>query len=434
MVSVLPSVADLDFSRYLRAGDAVLWAQACAEPRTLVEHLLAQQLSAGQAVAGLRAFIGVPVAGTISPRHARQLQLTSYTGAGGNAALHAAGVLDILPAPYSSFPELIRRGAIGADVVLVQLSPPDASGRYSLGIARDYLVAGLGRARAIIAEVSPLVPWTGGGPTLSADELTVVVPSRYPPAEAVSPPPTAVQAAIAANVAGLIEDGATLQFGIGSLPEAVLGQLSGRRHLGVHSGLLPDLLVDLMEQGVITGERKSVDRGLAVGGMLHGSRRLFDYAHRNERIALRDTDYTHAASVLAAQDRFVALNAAVEVDLSGQVNAEVARGRYIGAVGGAGDFLRGAAGSRGGIPVVMLPARAGAASRIVAQLSGPVSTARSDAGVVVTEHGVADLRGLSLRQRAERMIAIAAPEVRAGLDQAAEAVLATARGGGRPGA
>jgi acyl-CoA hydrolase len=420
VVSVLQSVAELDFSRYLRPGDGVLWAQACAEPRTLVEHLLAQ-LADGQAAAGLRAFIGLPAAGTVEPRHARQLKLTSYTGAGGNAALHAAGALDILPAPYSSFPELIRRGAIGADVVLVQLSPPDASGRHSLGIARDYLVAGLARARAIIAEVSPLVPWTAGGPTLTAGDLAAVVPARYPPAEVASAPPTAVQRAIAANVAGLIEDGATLQFGIGSLPEAVLGQLSGRRHLGVHSGLLPDPLVDLMEQGVVTGERKSLDRGLAVGGMLHGSRRLFDYADRNERIALRDTDYTHAASVLAAQDRFVALNAAVEVDLSGQVNAEVARGRYIGAVGGAGDFLRGAARSRGGLPVVMLPARAGTASRIVAQLSGPVSTSRSDAGVVVTEHGVADLRGLSLGQRAERMIAIAAPEDRPALDAAAAA-------------
>src|SRR3984957_17411617 len=413
MVSVLASVAELDFSRYLRAGDAILWAQACAEPRTLVEHLLAQQAAEGQAVAALRAFIGVPAAGTISPRHAQQLELTSYTGAGSNAALHAAGALDILPAPYSSFPELIRRGTIGADVVLVHLSPPDASGRHSLGIARDYLVAGLSRARVIIGEVSPLVPWTGGGPTLAASELAALVPSRSPPAEVMTPPPTAVQQAIAANVAGLIEDGATLQFGIGALPEAVLRQLSGRRHLGVPSGLLPDPLVDLMESGVVTGERKSLDRGLAVGGMLHGSRRLFDYAHRNERIRLRETRHPHPAGVLAPQDRFVALNAGIEVALSGQVNAEVARGRYIGAVGGAGDFLRGAARSRGGIPVVMLPARAGAASRIVARLSGPVSTARSDTGVVVTEHGVADLRGLSLRQRAERMIAIAAPEDRA---------------------
>ncbi|HEY6479298.1 MAG TPA: acetyl-CoA hydrolase/transferase C-terminal domain-containing protein [Streptosporangiaceae bacterium] len=418
MVSVLESADDLDFARYLRAGDALLWAQACAEPRTLVERLLAH-LADGPPVPGLSAFIGLPGADVIAEHHARHIQLTSYTGAGGNAALHAAGALDILPAPYSSFPGLIRSGAIGADVVLVQLSPPDAAGRHSLGLARDYLVAALGRARVVIGEVSPLVPWTTGGPTLAAGDLAALVPAAYPPGEVASPPPTAVQRAIAASVAGLIEDGATLQFGIGALPAAVLSELSGRRHLGVHSGLLPDPLVDLMEQGVVTGERKSLDRGLAVGGMLHGSRRLFDYADRNERIVLRDTDYTHAADVLAAQDRFVALNAAVEVDLSGQVNAEVARGRYIGAVGGAGDFLRGAARSRGGLPVVMLPARAGTASRIVASLSGPVSTSRTDAGVIVTEHGVADLRGLSLRQRAERMIAIADPQDRAGLEEAA---------------
>jgi acyl-CoA hydrolase len=418
MTSVLTSADDLDFARYLRAGDGVLWAQASAEPRTLVEGLLAHQ-AGPRPVPGLRAFIGLPGAAVIAEADARRIRLISYAGAGRNAALHAAGLLDILPAHYSSFPELIRRGAIGADVVLVQLPPPDDRGRYSLGLARDYLVAALDRARVILAEVSPLVPWTAGGPYLTAGQLTATVPARYPPAETVSPPPTPVQAQIAANVAGLIEDGATLQFGIGTLPEAVLGQLAGHRDLGVHSGLLPDAIIDLMEDGVVTGARKSADRGLAVAGMLLGSRRLFDYARRNERIALRDVSYTHDAGVLAAQDRFVALNAALEVDLSGQVNAEVARGRYLGAVGGAVDFLRAAARSRGGLPVVRRPARAGTASRIVASLSGPVSTPRSDAGVVVTEYGTADLRGLTLSQRAERMIAIAAPEDRAGLEEAA---------------
>jgi acyl-CoA hydrolase len=422
---------ELDFARYLRAGDSLLWAQASAEPRTLIEQLLAHQ-AGPRAVPGLRAFVGIPGGDGIAPEHARRLALTSYTGSGGNAALHAAGLLDILPAHYSSFPGLIARGAIGADVVLVQLPPPDDRGRYSLGLARDYLVAALRRARVIIAEVSPLVPWTAGGPTLTAGQLAAVIPGRYPPAQSASAPPTAVQAQIAANVAGLIEDGATLQVGLGSLPESVLSQLAGRRDLGVHSGLLPDGIVDLMEAGVVTGLRKSADRGLTVGGMLLGTRRLFDYAHRNERIQLRDVSYTHAAEVLAAQDRFVALNSALEVDLSGQVNAEVARGRYLGAVGGAVDFLRAAARSRGGLPVVMLPARAGPASRIVAVLSGPVSTPRSDAGVIVTEHGVADLRGLPLARRAERMIAIAAPELRGALDQAADGVLAAARTAGRP--
>ncbi|MTD54341.1 acetyl-CoA hydrolase [Amycolatopsis sp. RM579] len=412
------SVEELDFRRYLRVGDGVLWAQACAEPLTLVNRLISRPWAED-----LSAFLGIPVAGLIHPEHAALLRFTSYTGAGANSALHEANAADLLPAHYSSLPDLLR-----ADVVLLQLSPPDSGGRYSLGLARDYVADVLPKARVIIGEVNPAVPWTYGGPALTADDLTVVVPSRHAPAEYPVTEPTAVHKAIAANVAELIEDGATLQVGIGSLAQAVLAGLTGRRQLGVHSGLLPEALVDLMEQGVVTGERKSVDRGVAVGGILLGGDRLFRYAHRNERILLRETSYTHDPDVLAAQEKLVALNSAIEVDLTGAVNAEVARGRYVGSVGGAVDFLRGAARSRGGVPVIMLPSRAGPVSRVVAKLTGPVSTPRSDAGVVVTEHGIADLRGLSLRQRAERMIAIAAPEARAELDEVTEAALAAAKG------
>jgi acyl-CoA hydrolase len=423
VADILGSADELDFARYLRPGDGVVWGQACAEPRTLVEALLARL------VPGLTAFVGIPAGAQISPRQARQLRLISYTGAGRNAALHAAGLLDVLPAPYSAFPDLFRTGRVRADAVLVQLSPPDEAGRYSLGIAREYLADALAQARVIIGEVSPLVPWTHGGPALTAGELTAVVPARYPPAEwPGDAAPTQVQHAIASRVAGLIEDGATLQLGLGALPEAVLAELTGHRHLGVHSGVLPDGLAELMERGVVTGERKTTDRGIAVGGLLLGGRRLFDFADRNDRIELRPTSYTHDGRVLAAQHCFVALNSALEVDLTGQVNAEVARGRYLGSVGGAADFLRGAARSPGGVPVVMLPATAGTASRIVTALSGPVSTPRGDAGVVVTEHGIADLRGLTLRQRAERMIAIAAPGVRGELDRGAEAALAGGSG------
>jgi acyl-CoA hydrolase len=420
VTDVLASAGELDFARYLRPGDGVVWGQACAEPRTLVEALLARP------VPGLTAFTGIPAGARIDERQASGIRLISYTGAGHNAALHAAGLLDILPAPYSDFPGLFRsgRGRVRADAVLVQLSPPDAAGRHSLGLAREYLADALAQARVIIGEVSPQVPWTHGAPALTRDQLTAVVPSAYPPAEWPAAAPTAVQRAIARHVAGLIDDGATLQFGVGALTDAITAELAGHRQLGVHSGLLPDGLADLMEGGVVTGERKTVDRGIAVGGLLLGGRRLFDYADGNEAIELRPTSYTHDAAVLAEQFRFVALNSALEVDLTGQVNAEVVRGRYIGSVGGAADFLRGAARSRGGVPVVMLPATAGTASRIVAELSGPVSTARGDAGVVVTEHGVADLRGLPLRERAERMIAIAEPGLRPELDRAADAALA----------
>jgi acetyl-CoA hydrolase len=173
-----------------------------------------------------------------------------------------------------------------------------------------------------------------------------------------------------------------------------------------------------MAAGVITNEHKSIDRGRAVTGFLMGSRRLFDHVDRNPGVELRDTGHTHDPAVLAGQERLVAINSAIEVDLSGQINAEVARGDYVGAVGGAVDFLRGAARSPGGLPIVALPSTAGEHSRIVANLSGPVSTARSDAGIVVSEFGVADLRGAPLSVRRERMLAIAHPDHRDSLENA----------------
>ena len=175
----------------------------------------------------------------------------------------------------------------------------------------------------------------------------------------------------------------------------------------------------LAEAGALTNDRKAIDRGVSIAALLVGSARLQRFAHRNPALQLRASDYTHAAATLAAIEQFVAINSAVEVDLSGQVNAELAGGRYVGAVGGAPDFLRAAQRSRGGLPIVALPATAGVRSRIVANLSGPVTTPRCDAGLIVTEHGVADLRGLTLRQRRRRMIDLAAPEHREALAVAA---------------
>jgi acetyl-CoA hydrolase len=407
MPEVVSSLAALDLARYVRAGDTVLWGQACAEPVALTAALMEQRARIGR----FRCFLGVPASDTVTAAHSDQISFLSYTGSGGNAALHHAGALDVLPVHYSHLPALIRNRTIAIDVVLLLLAPPDASGRYSLGLAEDYLPAALDAARVVIAEVNDQVPETRCGRVLTDADLHVIVRTSRPPLEVPRPQPGPVEQAIAARVAGLIEDGATLQIGIGRLPEAVMRQLGGRRDLGVHSGLLNDAVADLMEAGAITNARKSLDRGRAVAGFLYGSRRLFAYAHRNPAIELRETEYTHHPEVLAAQERLVALNTALEVDLSGQINAEVAGGRYLGAVGGAVDFLRGAARSHGGLPIVALPA-----ARIVARLTGPVSTARSDAGIVVTEFGIADLRGQPLRERAARLIAIAPPERRAALE------------------
>lgn len=231
--------------------------------------------------------------------------------------------------------------------------------------------------------------------------------------------PGPVERAIAGHVSGLVEDGATLQAGLGAIPEAVLDRLTDRRDLGVHSGAIGDAVARLTAGGGVTNARKSRDRGITVAGLALGGRPVHELIHRNPAVQFRSTRYTHDVGVLSSIERFVALNSAVEVDLTGQVNAELAAGRYVGAVGGAADFLRGAARSRGGLPIVALPSLAGGRSRIVSRLSGPVSTSRADAGLIVTEHGVADLRGQPLAQRIRRMIDIAAPQFRAALEQEA---------------
>jgi acyl-CoA hydrolase len=413
--------ASLDLSTLLRPGDTIVWGQACAEPRTLTELLVAQR----HRLKGIRCFVGMPAETAIAPEHADALSVLSYCGTGTNARLYDAGALEIVPARYSELPGLLSAGGLAADVVFVQVSAPDQQGRHSLGLADDYLSPALDTARVVVAEVNDQVPWTFGARTLTEADWTASTRSSRPPAQMPVIEPAADIAGVAEQVARLVDDGATVQYGIGALPEAVLRALSSRRDLGIHSGLLTDAAMELLECGAVTGAHKTVDPGVAVGGFVAGSQRLFRFVDRNPAVAVRGTRYTHDQEVLAAQHHLVAINAALEVDLSGQVNAEQIGRRYVGAIGGAADFLRGAARSRGGLPIIALPSTARGASRIVLRLNGPVSTPRSDVGLVVTEFGAADLRGASLPQRAERLLAIAHPSHRAGLERDLEEHLMT---------
>lgn len=407
-------VADLDLTRYIRPGDTVVWGQACGEPRSLTQALVAQR----GALHGVRCFLGIPCTDTIRPEHADHLRFTSYSAAGPNQALLQAGVLDLLPCHYSALPGALAAGPLRADVVMLLLPPARNDGSYGLGVCADYVATLIGRA-LVIAEVSDQVPDVGCARSLSRNDLDVVVHSSSSPAQYhASRPLQTVETAIASHVAGLVEDGATLQVGIGSMPSAVLPALAGHRDLGVHSGMITDAVADLIEAGAVTGAHKTVDRGLVVTGFLMGTGSLLAHAARDRAVCLRDTTYTHDPAVLAAQHRFTAINGAIEVDLTGQINTEVIRGRYVGAVGGAVDFMRGAARSAGGMAITVLPSTAGKHSRIVPRLAGPVSIARSDAGLIVTEHGIADLRGLALPERRERMLAIADPAHRAVLEAA----------------
>lgn len=378
----------VDLGSVIRRGDAVIWGQACAEPQTLLEALVAQRSSLGE----VGCFLGSSYSGIVRPGHADHLRLSSYCGTGSNRALADAGVLEILPLPYSQLGPLIREGRIRCDVLMLQVSPPNARGEYSLGLAADYLVPALDACRALIGEVNEQVPWTYSDRLLARNDFDLLVESSRPPALPPARPPSELELAIARNAAALIPDGAVLEFGIGALPEAVCGFLGRREGLRVHSGTVGDGVVELVERRIVS----RVD-----AAMLIGSRRLFDFARENERVGLRSSEYTHGDEVLSRQPRFIAINSAVEVDLGGQVNGELAGSSYLGAVGGALDFVRAANRSPGGISLTLLTA-----ARVVETLSGPVSVPRGEAGVIVTEKGTADLRGCSLRERSRRLRAI----------------------------
>ncbi len=404
----------IDLSRVVRPGDGVLWGQACAEPQTLVEAFVAQRA----AFSGARVFLGVNYAGTVRPEHADHLRLSAYCGAGANRALADAGVLEIHPHPYSQLAGLIRSRRIPVDVVMLQVSPADQQGRYSLGLAAEHLVPALEACRTVVAEVNDQVPWTHSDRLLKREDFALLIETSRAPVPLPYGAPGEQEKAIARHAAEFVPDRAVLEFGLGSLPEAILSAVAGRRDLGVHSGTVGDGVADLMRSGAITNAHKEIDAGRTTCGVLFGTRTLFDYAHRNAAFRLANVEHTHAPRVLAQLSRFVAVNSAVEVDLTGQVNAEVANGSYLGAVGGALDFIRAANQSPGGVSLMCLPSAIGTrATRIVSSLSGPVATPRSEAGVIVTEQGAADLRGCTLRERAKRMIAIAHPAFRETLER-----------------
>jgi acetyl-CoA hydrolase len=374
-----------DLTSVIRPGDGIVWGQACAEPQTLVEAVAAQRAS----FSGARIFLGSSFSGLLKPEHADHLRFTSYCGTGSNRALADAGVLDIYPAPYSQLGALMQNKSIPCDVVLLQVSPPNSRGEYSLGLAVEYLAPALQAARAVVAEVNDQIPWTHTEPLLRRKDFALIVESSRTP---VYLPYRAgeTEAAIAAHAARFIPERAVLECGIGNLPNAVLGALAERRGLRFHSGVIPDAVAELAHKGAFIGEIH--------GGALMGTQPLFDWARENPLVRLHSSDYTHGPEVLGKLERFVAINSAVEVDLTGQVNGEVAKGSYVGAVGGALDFIRAANQSPGGVAIVCLPS-----NRIVERLQGPVATPRSEAGIIVTEKGAADLRGCTLRERERRL-------------------------------
>ena len=332
----------------------------------------------------------------------------------------AAGRADYTPIFLSEIEELMTTGAMPLDVVLMQVSPPDAHGFVSLGTTVDCTLTAARCASVVIAEVNDQMPRTHGNTFLHVSRISAIVETSRPLLELQSEPFTDVHLRVARNVASLIPDGATLQTGIGGIPEAVLTCLDDKRDLGIHSEMLSDSVIDLMEAGIINGDRKSVKRGKAVAAFVLGTKRLFDFIHDNPSFSFHPIRYTNDPFVVAQNDRMVAINSALQVDLTGQVCADSLGTRPYSGFGGQLDFIRGAARSRGGVPIIALlsTARGGQVSRIVPMLEpgAGVVTSRADVHYVVTEYGIAYLHGKTLRERAEALIAIADPRFRAELE------------------
>ena len=413
------SADDLDLSEFLRPGDRIVIGQACGEPTTLVEALTAQ----GRDIGGLSAFIATSFSGLLTPAATEGISIASMGAIGALRSLAKEHRLSVIPCHVSHVGPMIEAGTLGCDVAFVQVSLPNADGYHSFGLTSDHVRAAVAKARVVVAEVSDQVPFTYGELLHSTDIDHAVRVSRRP----TQVPPAKISEtdqAIAKHVAAYIEDGSVLQTGIGAVPDAVLRLLHDRKDLGVHSGMLGDGLVDLVEAGVVTNARKRIDRGISISGALIGTTRLYAFAHCNPRIRMCTTAYTHHAAVLAQLDGLVTINSALEVDLTGQVNAEQSGSAYLGGTGGQVDFVRAGALSPGGHAIIALPATAkgGTISRITAQLSGPVTTARSDVDVIVTEFGSAELRGQTLAERTRRLIAIAHPAFQEELDRAAHTI------------
>ena len=415
-MTFVTDAAHLELGNFLRRGDRIVFGQACGEPTTLVEALIAQ----GQSIGDLSAFIATSFSGLFTPVSADSFALSSMGAIGALRSMSKAGRLGIVPCHVSQVGPMIEAGLIGCDVAMVQVSPADADGNHSFGLIGDHVQAAVAKARVVIAEVNDQVPFTRGE-LLPAARIACAVRVSRPPVEVAAAAIGAADEAIARHAAAYIGDGSVIQTGVGAVPDAILRLLHDRQDLGVHSGMLGDGLVDLVEAGVVTNARKRIDTGVSINGALIGTARLYRWAHENDAMRMCATGYTHDAAVLAQLDRLVTINSAVEVDLTGQVNAEQTGDSYLGGTGGQVDFVRAGARSPGGRSIIALSAtaRGGTISKIVPMLSGPVTTARSEVDVIVTEFGAAELKGQTLSERSRRLVGVAHPDFREELDRAA---------------
>ena len=403
--------------RTVKRGAKVFIGTACAEPQYLVKGLIdcADNLNDVQ----ILHFITLGQAPYTEKRFDRRFRHNAFfVGPNTREAINEARA-DYTPIFISEIPDLFKKGILPIDVALIQTSPPDDHGFLSLGISVDIGKAAVESANVVIAQVNKYMPRTLGDTFISIDKVNFIVEHDEPLIEFQYPEPDHVGKKIAANVAKLIHDGDTLHIGYGHIPYAVLSFLEDKKHLGLHTEVISDGFVELIEKGVITGERKTLHRGTSICSFCIGSRKLYDYVANNPRILLYPGEHVYNPLVIAQNENMVSIGSALEVDLSGQICSESKGYHFYSGIGGRLDFIRGAAMSKGGKAIIALPSttRDGRESRIRAHLqegAGVVAT-RGDVQYVVTEYGIAYLHGKSIRERAMALINIAHPKFRKGL-------------------
>jgi len=404
----------------VKSGDLIVFSHACGEPRRLPGDLVKR----APELVDVKIFHMVPMGAApyCLPEYANSFRhISLFAGAPTRKAI-SENRADYVPCFFNRVPSLL--GAhFPVDVAMVTVSPPDDNGYCSLGVSVDFTLKAVKEARLVICEVNPFMPRTHGHSVVHVEEMDCFVEVEEPIYELNKGEMSEVESSIGQNIAGLIDDGACLQLGIGGIPDAVLFYLEGFKDLGIHSEMISNGVMDLVEKGVITCKRKNLHHGRIVVTFMMGSRAFYDWVDDNPFIEMYPVDYVNNPCVIAQNQNMISINSALEVDLLGQVCADTLGPNQYSGVGGQVDFVRGAQMSEGGKAIIALPstARGGAVSRIVPRLTpySAVTTSRNDVDFVVTEYGIAALKGKTVSQRIQALISIAHPDFREELDRQA---------------
>ncbi|NNF47342.1 MAG: acetyl-CoA hydrolase/transferase family protein, partial [Desulfofustis sp.] len=403
----------------VKSGNRVFLGTGCGEPIVLVEALVKK--SSKLADVEIVELLTKGDAPYIDRKYAETFKVNSFFIGRNVRELYQEGRGDYTPVLMFDIPALLRSGRLPLDVALIQVSPPDKRGKMSLGVSVDIVKSAAENASLVIAQVNPKMPWTRGDSLIDVYDLDILVPAEVDLIERIVEEPPEITQKIAQLVAALVPDRATIQLGLGivpgygRIPLTVASHLKNKRDLGVHTELISDEIMDLVEAGVITGKHKVVDRGKVIGSFCMGTRKLYDYIDDNPLFSFRPTDYVNDANVIGKHNNMVTINMALEIDLTGQVSSDSEAGSFYSGIGGQVDFNRGAARSSGGRPIIVMPSVATSGqSRIVAQLSpgSGVVISRGTVHYVVTEYGSAYLHGKSVQDRTLALISIAHPNFR----------------------